>query len=272
MAFIPPMLCTSLRDPSMLGDPCYVAEPKFDGQRAQVHVADGRTVSAYSRRALPLLRHAGLAWLRNVRWPVDAAVLDGEVCGATGSDGIQAVLDARRRRNAATCFIAFDVLMLDGHDVMRKPWADRRKRREDIGAVLESPHIAIVPVTGDASRLWTLWVGQQGGEGIVLKERRSVHKAGVRTADWLKVKHRLTLRVRVLDGEPELVRWGDWGWAARVRLSYTHPRTGIRKTIDELVRVTDPEAWALRRGPAHVLCWGVLPSGRLRHPMFVNRQ
>jgi hypothetical protein len=37
--FIPPMLCTTLRDPSRLGDSRYVAEPKFDGQRAQVHVA-----------------------------------------------------------------------------------------------------------------------------------------------------------------------------------------------------------------------------------------
>jgi ATP-dependent DNA ligase len=48
--FIAPMLCTSLRDPNRLSDPRYVAEPKFDGQRAQVHVAGGRTGAAYSRR------------------------------------------------------------------------------------------------------------------------------------------------------------------------------------------------------------------------------
>jgi hypothetical protein len=40
-------------------------------------------------------------------------------------------------------------------------------------------------------------------------------------------------------------------------------------TIDELVRVTEPEAWTLRRDAAPVLCWGVLPSGRLRHPVIV---
>jgi ATP-dependent DNA ligase len=43
MAFIPPMLCSTLRDPRRLGDPRYMAEPKFDGQRAQLHVAGGRT-------------------------------------------------------------------------------------------------------------------------------------------------------------------------------------------------------------------------------------
>jgi ATP-dependent DNA ligase len=64
--FIAPMLRTTLRDPNRLGDPRYVAEPKFDGQRAQAHIAGGRTIGAYSRRALSLLNHAGLAWLRHV--------------------------------------------------------------------------------------------------------------------------------------------------------------------------------------------------------------
>jgi hypothetical protein len=267
--FIAPMLCTTLRDPAQLGDPRYIAEPKFDGQRAQVHVARGRTVAAYSRRALPLLGHAGLTWLRDIRWPVSNAVLDGEVCGDTGSDGIQAVLAARHRRSGVTCFVAFDALAVDGQDVMREPWADRRKRLEDVGAALDSKRIAVVPVSDDADRLWSLWVGQ-GGEGIVLKERQAPYRPGVRSPAWLKVKYRLTLRVQILDGSPALVRWGDWGWAAKVRLAYTHPRTGAFTAIDELVRVTDRDDWALRLGEADVLCFGVLPSGRLRHPVFVS--
>jgi len=58
---------------------------------------------------------------------------------------------------------------------------------------------------------------------------------------------------------------------AKVRLGYTHPRSGALTTIDELVRVIDPEGWTLRLGEADVLCWGVMPSGRLRHPAFVER-
>jgi ATP-dependent DNA ligase len=127
MTFILPMLCEVLRDPSRLDDPRYVAEPKFDGQRAQVHVAGGRTVAAYSRRELDLLRHPGCAWLREVRWPVAEAVLDGELCADTGSDGIQAVLEARGQRSGVTAFLAFDVLRVAGRDVMVEPWADRRK-------------------------------------------------------------------------------------------------------------------------------------------------
>jgi ATP-dependent DNA ligase len=115
--FILPMLCTTLRDPSRLGDPRYIAEPKFDGQRAQIHVAGGRTVAAYSRRGRSLLTHAGLVWLRDVQWPIAQAVLDGELCGDTGSDGIQSVLEARGSRDAVTSFLAFDVLSVDGREV-----------------------------------------------------------------------------------------------------------------------------------------------------------
>jgi bifunctional non-homologous end joining protein LigD len=268
--FIPPMLCSSLRDLSRLGDPRYASEPKLDGQRAQVHVAEGRTVAAFSRPGYSLLAYPGLTWLRTVAWPFAQGILDGELCAATGMEGILGVFEARKQAGAPVAFLAFDLLEIDGREVMSEPWTDRRKRLEDLGAELPAP-VGLVTVADDAARVWATWVGW-GGEGIVLKDRRAPYTPGVRTPHWLKVKQRLTLRVRVIAGEPDVIKWGEWGWAARVRLAYTHPRTGARTTIDELVRVMDPEAWALRRGPADVLCWGVLPSGRLRHPMFVNRQ
>jgi ATP-dependent DNA ligase len=128
MPFIPPMLREILRDPARLDDRRYVAEPKFDGQRAQIHVAGGRTVAAFSRRKQDLLRHAGCAWLREVCWPVGQAVLDGELCGETGSDGIQSVLEARGRRDGVTSFLAFDLLQLAGQDMMPGPPPASRTR------------------------------------------------------------------------------------------------------------------------------------------------
>jgi ATP-dependent DNA ligase len=73
--FIPPMLCTSLRDPARLGDPRYAVEPKLDGQRAQVHIANGRTVAAFSRPGRSLLTDPGLAWLREATWPLTEGVV-----------------------------------------------------------------------------------------------------------------------------------------------------------------------------------------------------
>jgi ATP-dependent DNA ligase len=72
-----------------------------------------------------------------VRWPVTQAVLDGELCGETGSDGIKSVLEARGRRDGVTCFVAFDVLQVAGQDLMAEPWTDRRKRLDDLGADLQ---------------------------------------------------------------------------------------------------------------------------------------
>ena len=88
---------------------------------------------------------------------------------------------------------------------MAESWTGRRKRLEDLSAGLDSTRIAFVPVAEDATHLWVLWVGQ-GGEGIVFKNRRVPYTPGPRSRAWLKVKHRLTLRARVLAGVSELVR------------------------------------------------------------------
>ena len=77
MSFIPFMLCERLTDPARLQDRRYIAEPKLDGQRAQVRIRDGRTVACYSRPGRDLLRHPGMAWLRTLSWPVDARRLAG---------------------------------------------------------------------------------------------------------------------------------------------------------------------------------------------------
>jgi ATP-dependent DNA ligase len=81
------MLSSRLTDRALLADPRYMAEPKLDGQRAQVHVVGGRTVAAYSRSGRELLRHRGLRWLRDIRWPVDRAVIDGELYSGDGAEG-----------------------------------------------------------------------------------------------------------------------------------------------------------------------------------------
>jgi hypothetical protein len=85
------MLATRLTGLTRLADPRYTAEPKLDGQRAQIHVRGGRAVGCYSRPGRDLLRHPGFVWLRDLTWPVDAAVFDGEACAGDGHEGIQAV-------------------------------------------------------------------------------------------------------------------------------------------------------------------------------------
>ena len=135
---IPPMLATRLEDPRRLADARYSAEPKLDGQRAQLHVpahrvgageirglASGDAAHAFIRRGRELIRLLGLAWLRELRWPITSAVLDGEAGAGDGSAGIPVVLAARHRPGSQIAFAAFDLLELDGHSRDHPSFADR---------------------------------------------------------------------------------------------------------------------------------------------------
>jgi ATP-dependent DNA ligase len=164
-------------------------------------------------------------------------------------------------------FAAFDLLELHGASVMAEPWTARRKRLEDLLGV-RPPGVCLVPVTDDAPALWDTWVGM-GGEGIVLKERTSVYRPGIRSPAWLKLKPKLTLEVVVTGGSAERVRWGDWGEAVMLAFRYTHPRTVAEVEIRQAVRVPRGLPFDVTKGARLALvCWGLMPSGTLRHPIM----
>jgi hypothetical protein len=47
--------------------------------------------------------------------------------------------------------------------------------------------------------------------------------------------------------------------------AYTDPRTAERVTVEQAVRVIGDNSIP-GLGPAAIRCWGVMPSGLLRHP------
>jgi ATP-dependent DNA ligase len=59
--------------------------------------------------------------------PVRTAVLDGGLFSGEGRGSIDAIL-MRNGDGADVAVAAFDVLQLNGADVMREPWSDRCKR------------------------------------------------------------------------------------------------------------------------------------------------
>ena len=76
--------------------------------------------------------------------------------------------------------IELDALTVGDHEVMSEPWTDRRKRLEDIfPAGVTDTRVQLVPAFEDAARLWRTWVVEWGGEGIVLKDRRSAYAVEV---------------------------------------------------------------------------------------------
>jgi bifunctional non-homologous end joining protein LigD len=121
-----PMLARSGRLPAS-GD--YAYELKWDGFRAIVSTEG--TLRVRSRRGWDMTQHV----LFLAELPV-RAVLDGELV-ALDDDGkpdfpqlCECVL--MRRTSVPTTFIVFDVLSVDGRNVMRLPYSERRAILDDL--------------------------------------------------------------------------------------------------------------------------------------------
>ena len=126
---------------------------------------------------------------------------------------------------------------------------DLPQRLEDLGADMPPSHLAVVAASDDATQLWATWGGLGWGRHCA-EDRRAPYRPGQRSPDWLKVKQRQRHAVHVEAGDFGAGAVGDWGWAVRLTLSYTHPHTGEAMRIEEIVRVPQPETFTLHVGSA----------------------
>ena len=87
-------------------------------------------------------------------------------------------------RSIPVTFVAFDVLRIDGHDVMCNPWAERRALLEQLG--LQRSCVRLSDVFDDGQLLFDAVV-ESGLEGVVAKKRNGIYRPGYR--GWTKVKN-----------------------------------------------------------------------------------
>lgn len=191
--------------------PGWVHEIKWDGIRLLAEVRGGR---------LRLLTRGGrdiavafpeLAPLADV---ADDLLLDGEaVALMDGRPSFSHVVERvhtsspvaaqRLARTRPATYIAFDLLRLDGLDLVRLPWSTRREALEDllegVGPVQASP------VFDDGAGLLAA-THEQGLEGVVSKRRSAPYLAGERSAHWVKFPHRDRMSVVVGGWRPETGR------------------------------------------------------------------
>ena len=200
-------------------------EWKLDGIRIQIH-RRGDEVRIYTRN-LNDITHA-LPGLVDVarRLPVQQAVLDGEALWM-GEDGPAAFQDTVSRidNEAApegiTTFL-FDVLHVDGEDLLDLPLEQRAARLDALAPELRIPSV----LTDDPEE------GQRvldealdaGHEGVVVKDAASPYAAGRRGKAWRKVKPVRTYDLVVLGAE-----WGHGrrqGWLSNLHLGARDADTG----------------------------------------------
>jgi DNA ligase-1 len=218
-------------------------EWKLDGIRIQIH-RRGEEVRIYTRNlneityALPGIVDAVRAL------PVRQAVLDGEATwiGDEGPAAFQETvsqIDRDAPPHGIETFL-FDVLHVDGEDLLDTPLAERAARLEAIAPHLKIPGV-LTSRPDEAQRVLDESL-RAGHEGVVVKDAASLYAAGRRGKAWLKLKPVRTYDLVVLGAE-----WGHGrrqGSLSNLHLGARDPRTGdfvmvgkcFKGLTDELLR------------------------------------
>ncbi len=213
-----PMLASTAADvnEAVRAFPRASVEWKLDGIRVQIHRRD-REVRVYTRNlneiteVLPGIVDAVLGL------PVDQVALDGEAIwmsdqGPAAFQETVSQMDRDAPPEGIVTFL-FDLLHLDGEDLLDMPLEQRAAKLEAIAPRLKVPSI----ITSDPDE------GQRmlddslraGHEGVVVKDTASAYAAGRRGGTWRKVKPVRTFDLVVLGAE--------WGHGRRQgRLSNLH--------------------------------------------------
>jgi DNA ligase 1 len=194
-------------------------EWKLDGIRIQVH-RDGSRVEVYTRNLNPVTD----------RLPDIVELVGGLDCTSAVLDGEALVLDASgspvRFQETAGRFgteempdrglqaFFFDLLHLDGADLITLPLAERREWLERLVPAGVIPHRRVEGESGAAEVLEESLA--HGHEGVMVKDLSSPYESGRRGAAWVKVKPVHTFDLVVLAAE-----WGHGrrkGWLSNLHL------------------------------------------------------
>ena len=223
-----PMLASTAADPAAALEITGEAsvEYKLDGARIQVH-RDGDDVRVFTR-SLADITHRVPEVVDVVRtFPADRLILDGETLSLDEDGGPRPFQDTMSRFGAEAARAAvlkpwfFDVLHVDGEDLIDRPLADRQPVLDKVVGAYRIPgEVTADSAVADRVSRDALAAGH---EGIVVKGIDSVYAAGRRGKSWVKVKPVHTYDLVVLG-----VEWGSGrrtGWLSNLHLG-AHDPTG----------------------------------------------
>ncbi|HEU4319812.1 MAG TPA: ATP-dependent DNA ligase [Acidimicrobiia bacterium] len=200
-----------------------VVERKLDGLRVQVH-RDGDRIAIYSRNLRDITDELPGVVEATAKLEAGSFILDGEGL-VLDSDGVPLAFQDTMSRPGSISEVSlrpffFDVLHLDGEDLVDEP--------------LETRRAVLAEVIPDASRVESLLTSDPaaaesffadaiaaGFEGVVVKDPEQSYEAGRRGSGWLKVKPTHTLDLVILGAE-----WGSGrrrGWLSNLHLGARDP-------------------------------------------------
>ena len=213
-----------------VGGDAVSVEWKLDGARVQAH-RRGDEVRLFTRNLNDVTpRLGGVVDVVRSLPSASSIVLDGEVIGLGEDDerpdAFQQTMSrfGRHDGDAGTGLVVrfFDVLHLDGRDLIDEPLSDRLQVLADVAGPWRVPGV----VTGDVDEASAFADGALalGHEGVMVKSLASAYEAGRRGGSWRKVKPVRTLDLVVLGAE-----WGHGrrqGWLSNLHLGARDADTG----------------------------------------------
>lgn len=204
-AFVEPMLASE--SAPFDGDD-WLFEIKWDGFRALARRDRdacrllGRRKTDFSSR-FPTLTRALSAL-------PPGSIIDGEIVAMIdGKPDFSTLLRRTPNKRGTIVYVAFDLLYERGSSVMGLACEERRGRLRRLLNRSNRPGDAkasasVVPseaIVGDGQACFREAVAM-GLEGVMAKRRQSTYRPGVRTGDWLKIKHRQEMVCAVIGYEP----------------------------------------------------------------------
>ena len=203
-------------------------EWKLDGARIQVH-KDPEGVRVFTRNLNDITHRLPAVVEVAERLPAERLVLDGETL-TLGEDGrprafqdTMSHFGADAARPAILQPFFFDLLHLDGMDLVDLPLADRQVLLAGVAGAWQIPGIVTDDPATAAAFLDTAIA--EGHEGVMVKAEASRYEAGRRGKAWVKVKPVRTLDLVVLAAE-----WGHGrrrGWLSNLHLGARDPDGGF---------------------------------------------
>lgn len=186
-------------------------EDKYDGVRAQIH-SDGSRVAIFSR-TLDEVTGSFPELIPALRVPSHRYIVDGEIVAWRDGRAIPFLhLQQRLRRKDPTALLAtvpvvlfvFDLLHLDGADLLDLPLADRLQHLAQLGFAGPLVEVPLAMTATESAELAVRFraARDRGNEGLVIKRLDAPYLPGRRGRLWLKWKEELaTLDVVVVAAE-----------------------------------------------------------------------
>jgi bifunctional non-homologous end joining protein LigD len=281
----------------------YFFEPKWDGLRAILFFHEGR-IELQNRNLRDATRSYPELQKISVRVRAKTAIIDGEVVvlredGVPDFGRLQArfgVDDPKRvevlGKTTPVTYVAFDLLHMDGQDMISRPLVERKKRLKSI--VREGPYLLYGDhIEGGGTRFFKE-ATSRGFEGVIAKESQSQYVPGLRTDSWVKIKQINTadcvvvgwsegegaraptfgsLILGAYDDAGRLKHVGNVGggfsnttlYDVKGKLSRIEKRTA---TVEGSVDSPTPVTWVKPKLVVEVAYMALTNDGRLRFPRF----